>query len=230
MEPFIHEDFLLDNDYARELYHNYAKNMPIIDYHNHLSPQMIAEDYQFNSITELWLGGDHYKWRALRANGVPEEYITGNAPDREKFRMWARTVPCTMRNPLYHWTQLELKRYFGIDDLLCEGNADEIYDKCNEMLSRPEFSVRNLLLKMNVETLCTTDDPIDSLEYHRQIAESGFAIKVLPTWRPDKLLNTDNIEAINEYIDRLAEVSGVKIEDFESLLCALRLRQKHFRS
>ena len=138
MKPFIHDDFLLDNKFARELYHSYAESQPIIDYHNHLSPQMIAEDYRFGTITELWLGGDHYKWRALRANGCTEEYITGNAPDREKFRAWARTLPKTMRNPLYHWTQLELKRYFGIDDLLCEENADEIYDKCNAMLAQPE--------------------------------------------------------------------------------------------
>ena len=228
MKPFIHDEFLLDNDYARQLYHTYAEHMPIIDYHNHLSPQMIAEDYHFSTITELWLGGDHYKWRALRANGIPEEYITGNAPDREKFRMWAKTLPYTMRNPLYHWTQLELKRYFGIDDLLCEENADEIYDKCNAMLAQPEFSVKSLLLKMKVEVLCTTDDPIDSLEYHKQIAESGFAIKVLPTWRPDKLLNTENAPAMNSYIDQLAKVSGVEISDFDSLLKALRIRQEHF--
>lgn len=228
MKPFIHENFLLENDCARTLYHDHAERMPIIDYHNHLSPQMIADDYRFATITELWLGGDHYKWRALRANGIPEELITGNAPDREKFRAWARTLPHTMRNPLYHWTQLELKRYFGIDELLCEENADEIYDKCNEMLAQPEFSVRNLLLRMNVEVLCTTDDPVDSLEHHRRIAESGFAVKVLPTWRPDKLLNTADPAGINEYIDRLAEVSGVKIDDFESLLKALRIRQKFF--
>ena len=228
MKPFIHDEFLLDNDYARQLYHTYAEHMPIIDYHNHLSPQMIAEDYHFSTITELWLGGDHYKWRALRANGIPEEYITGNAPDREKFRMWAKTLPYTMRNPLYHWTQLELKRYFGIDDLLCEENADEIYDKCNAMLAQPEFSVKSLLLKMKVEVLCTTDDPIDSLEYHKQIAESGFAIKVLPTWRPDKLLNTENAPAMNSYIDQLSKVSGVEISDFDSLLKALRIRQEHF--
>ena len=228
MKTFIHDDFLLENDYARTLYHDYAEQMPIIDYHNHLSPQMIAEDYQFGTITELWLGGDHYKWRALRANGVAEEFITGNAPDREKFRAWARTLPKTMRNPLYHWTQLELKRYFGIDDLLCEENADEIYDKCNAMLAKPEFSVKNLLLKMGVEALCTTDDPIDSLEYHKQIAESGFAVKVLPTWRPDKLLNTSDTAAFNAYVDALAEVSGVAITDFDSLVEALRLRQKFF--
>ena len=228
MKPFIHDDFLLDNKFARELYHSYAESQPIIDYHNHLSPQMIAEDYRFGTITELWLGGDHYKWRALRANGCTEEYITGNAPDREKFRAWARTLPKTMRNPLYHWTQLELKRYFGIDDLLCEENADEIYDKCNAMLAQPEFSVKNLLRRMNVEVLCTTDDPIDSLEYHKQIAESGFAVKVLPTWRPDKLLNTSDTAAFNAYVDALAEVSGVAITDFESLVKALRLRQKHF--
>ena len=228
MKPFIHDEFLLENDYARRLYHDYAEQMPIIDYHNHLSPKMIAEDYQFGTITELWLGGDHYKWRALRANGVAEEYITGNAPEREKFRAWARTLPKTMRNPLYHWTQLELKRYFGIDELLCEENADEIYDKCNAMLAQPEFSVKNLLLRMNIEVLCTTDDPIDSLEYHKQIAASGFAVKVLPTWRPDKLLNTNDTPAFNGYVDALAEVSGVAITDFESLVEALRLRQKFF--
>ncbi len=228
MKPFIHNDFLLENNCARELFHSYAEHMPIIDYHNHLSPQMIADDYHFPTITELWLGGDHYKWRALRANGIPEELITGNAPDREKFRAWARTLPYTMRNPLYHWTQLELKRYFGIDDLLSEENADEIYDKCNEMLARPEFGVRNLLLRMNVEVLCTTDDPIDSLEHHRRIAESGFAVKVLPTWRPDKLLNTADTIGFNKYIDNLAEVSEIEILDFDSLLNALRVRQRFF--
>ena len=228
MKEFIHDDFMLTSDYARQLYHTYAEKMPIIDYHNHLSPQMIAQDYRFGSITELWLGGDHYKWRALRANGVAEEYITGNAPDREKFRAWARTLPHTMRNPLYHWTQLELKRYFGIDDLLCEQNADAIYDKCNAMLTQSEFSVKNLLLRMGVEVLCTTDDPIDSLEYHQQIAASGYAVKVLPTWRPDKLLNTGDTAAFNTYLDSLSEVSGKEITNFNSLIDALRIRQKFF--
>lgn len=230
MKPFINDDFMLANEYARELYHSHASQMPIIDYHNHLSPQMIAQDCKFTTITELWLGGDHYKWRAMRANGVSEKYITGDAPDREKFRKWAETIPYTMRNPLYHWTHLELKRYFGIDTLLDAGTADEIYDACNDMLARDDFSVRSLLARMKVETLCTTDDPVDSLEYHKQIAESGFDVKVLPTWRPDKVLAVDDQLAYNGYIDLLADASGADISDLSSLLESLKARQEFFAS
>ena len=230
MKSFIHDDFMLENGYARELYHAHAAGMPIIDYHNHLSPQMIAEDYKFRTITELWLGGDHYKWRAMRANGIDERFITGDAPDKEKFRKWAETIPYTMRNPLYHWTHLELKRYFDIDTILNAESADGIYEICNEMLSDDDFSVRNLLCRMKVEVLCTTDDPVDTLEYHKKIAESGFSIKVLPAWRPDKLFAVDDQVAYNNYVDRLSEVSGIDIRDLGSMLDALKARQEYFNS
>lgn len=230
MKPFINEDFMLDNEYAKQLYHAYAESMPIIDFHNHLNPQMIAEDYRFGSIAELWLGGDHYKWRAMRANGVGEEYITGDASDKDKFMKWAATVPYAMRNPLYHWTHLELKRYFGVDKLLNPDTAEEIYYTCNEMLGQDGYSVRGLLKRMNIEVLCTTDDPADSLEYHKKIAESGFGVKVLPTWRPDKVLAVDNSEAYNSYIDQLGKASGMEIKDLASLLGALKARQEFFAS
>lgn len=186
MKNFIQADFMLQTKTAENLYHNHAERLPIIDYHCHLVPKEIAEDHKFRSITELWLGGDHYKWRLLRANGVSEKYITGDASDWEKFEKWADTVPYTMRNPMYHWTHLELKRVFGINDLLNPETALDIYNKANEMLQMPEYSARGLMRKFNVEVVCTTDDPLDSLEYHKQIKESGFEIKVLPTWRPDK--------------------------------------------
>jgi glucuronate isomerase len=230
MKPFIDDNFMLEGSYAQKLYHEHAAAMPIIDYHNHLSPKMIAEDYRFQTITELWLAGDHYKWRAMRANGVDERYITGGASDKEKFTKWAETIPYTMRNPLYHWTHLELKRYFGIDKLLNPDSAEEIYEQCNRMLAQEGFSVRGLLAKMNVEVLCTTDDPVDNLMYHKQIADSGFPIKVLPTWRPDKVLAVDDTGAYNGYIDQLAEVSGIPITDLLSLLAALKTRLEYFAS
>ncbi len=228
MRSFIHDRFLLENEEAVELYHAHAEKMPIIDYHNHLNPQLIAEDYQFESITELWLGGDHYKWRALRANGIEEKYVTGNATDQEKFAAWAQTVPYTMRNPLYHWTHLELKRYFDIDCLLKPDSAARIYQECNEKLRDKAFSTRGLLKRMNVEVLCTTDDPVDSLEYHRKIADDGFRIKVLPTWRPDKVMAVEDVKNYCNYIGRLGEVADVDICSFEDLLKALRKRQRYF--
>ena len=227
-KPFIHENFLLQSETARHLFHDHAKKLPIIDYHCHLNPQEVANDHKFRSITELWLGGDHYKWRALRTNGVAEKYITGDASDWDKFQKWAETMPYCMRNPLYHWTHLELKTCFGIDKVLNPQTAKDIYDECNEKLASPEFSARNLMLHYNVEAVCTTDDPVDSLEYHKQIRESGFKVKVLPTWRPDMAMTVENPAAYREYIDKLAKVSGVSINCFEDIVKALLVRHKYF--
>lgn len=228
MKPFINPDFLLQSEWARRLYHEHAAKLPIIDYHCHLSPQMIADDHRFATITELWLAGDHYKWRAMRANGVDEQYVTGNASDREKFRKWAETVPYTMRSPLYHWTALELKTAFGVDKMLSADTADEIYDHCNEILARPEMSARGLMRHYNVESVCTTDDPIDSLEHHRRIAESDFEIKVLPAWRPDKAMAGAAPDVYNSYIEKLAAAAGVEIYDYDTLIKALRIRHDFF--
>jgi len=228
MKPFIHENFLLQNETAVHLFHDHAKKLPIIDYHCHLNPQEVAQDHKFRSITELWLGGDHYKWRALRTNGIPEKYITGDASDWDKFQKWAETMPYCMRNPLYHWTHLELKTCFGIDKVLNPQTAKEIYDECNEKLASPEFSARNLMLHYNIEAVCTTDDPIDSLEYHKQIKDSGFKVKVLPTWRPDMAMTVENPAAYRDYIDKLAKVSGVSIKCFDDIVKALLIRHKYF--
>ena len=227
-KPFIHENFLLQSETAQHLFHDHAKKLPIIDYHCHLNPQEVASDHKFRSITELWLGGDHYKWRALRTNGVAENFITGDASDWDKFQKWAETMPYCMRNPLYHWTHLELKTCFGIDKVLNPQTAREIYDECNEKLASPEFSARNLMLHYNVEAVCTTDDPVDSLEYHKQIRESGFKVKVLPTWRPDMAMTVENPAAYREYIDKLAKVSGVSINCFDDIVKALLVRHKYF--
>ncbi|MFN7585647.1 MAG: glucuronate isomerase, partial [Bacteroidota bacterium] len=188
MRPFLDDDFLLNNETAKALYHQYAKDLPIIDYHNHLSPEAIAQDVNYENITQLWLNGDHYKWRAMRANGVDESYITGNRSDREKFEQWARTVPYTLRNPLFHWTHLELRRYFGITEQLNEKTANSIYDQINALLSSKEYSVIGLLEKMKVRLLCTTDDPIDSLAHHQTIRQQDGPIRVLPAFRPDKAM------------------------------------------
>ncbi len=228
--PFINENFLLETESARRLYREHASSLPIIDYHCHLSPKEIADDKQFSSITELWLGGDHYKWRAMRANGTDERYITGDADPWEKFQKWAETLPYTLRNPLYHWTHLELKTAFGIDKVLNPSTAREIYDACNELLKQPDFSARGLMERYNVEAVCTTDDPADSLEYHRRIRESGFKVKVLPAWRPDKAMAVDNPIAYNEYVDRLAEAAGMTIASYPDLLAALRNRHDFFAS
>ena len=227
-KPFIHENFLLQSETAQHLFHDHAKKLPIIDYHCHLNPQEVASDHKFRSITELWLGGDHYKWRALRTNGVDEKYITGDASDWDKFKKWAETMPYCMRNPLYHWTHLELKTCFGIDKVLNPDTAKEIYDECNEKLASPEFSARNLMLHYNVEAVCTTDDPIDSLEYHKQVRESGFKVKVLPTWRPDMAMTVENPAVYREYIDKLAKVSGLSINCFDDIVKALLVRHKYF--
>ena len=227
---FIHDDFMLQTTTARNLFHKYAKKMPIIDYHCHLVPKEIAVDYKFRTITELWLGGDHYKWRLLRANGVNEKYITGDASDWEKFEKWAATIPYTMRNPMYHWTHLELKRVFGIDDLLNPDTAREIYDRANEMLQKPEYSARGLMKKFNVEVVCTTDDPLDSLEYHKQIKESGFEVKVLPTWRPDKSMAVENIDNFREYVEKLSTITGINITTFDSYSLAISKRHDYFQA
>jgi glucuronate isomerase len=228
MKAFLNEDFLLQSPTAQTLYHDFAAKMPIIDYHNHLVPQQIAEDKQFDNITQIWLYGDHYKWRAMRAHGVNEKYITGNASDEEKFMKWAETVPYTMRNPLYHWTHLELQRYFGVTELLNKDSAKRIYDHCSALLRTKEYSVRNLLLKMNVKALCTTDDPIDNLAYHKQIAASGFEIKVLSTFRPDKAMGVDDELVFVEYVNALAEAAGQSIRNLADYKAAIKSRHDFF--
>jgi glucuronate isomerase len=229
-KTFIDENFLLKTETAQVLYHEYSKNMPIIDYHCHLPPDQIAENRQFENLTQAWLYGDHYKWRAMRSNGINEKYCTGDASDWEKFEQWAATVPYTMRNPLYHWTHLELLRYFDIDILLNKDTAREIYDECSAKLKRPDFNVRGLLTKMNVKTVCTTDDPIDSLSFHKEISESGFDIKVLPTFRPDKaMLLIDSPADFQQYLSKLADIAGTSaIASYEDLLVALQLRHDFF--
>jgi glucuronate isomerase len=230
MKPFLSADFLLKTATARTLYHEYAKPMPIIDYHNHLLPDQIAEDKQFENITQIWLSGDHYKWRAMRANGVSERYITGDASDWEKFEKWAETVPYTLRNPLYHWTHLELQRYFGITELLNKDSARRIYDECSAKLQTPEYSVQSLLKMMRVETLCTTDDPADSLEHHQALAASGFGVHVLPTFRADKAMAVDDVTSYNAYLDELGTAAAVGISTFADLETALRRRHDFFAS
>ena len=228
MKTFINEDFMLTNDYARELYHTSAENLPIIDYHCHLVPKMIADNYQFADLTEVWLGGDHYKWRAMRGNGVPEDFITGKADGYAKFEKWAETVPYTMRNPLYHWTHLELSRVFGVDMILKPETAREIYDECSAKLQTPEFRGQELMKRFKVEVVCTTDDPADTLEYHQQIKDNPFGVKVLPTWRPDKAMVVEKPQQYREYIQKLSEISGIQINNYQDLLHALQKRQDFF--
>lgn len=228
MKSFLDKDFLLQTETARQLYHEFAKEMPIIDYHNHLSPEQIANDVNFENLTQIWLYGDHYKWRAMRSNGVSEKYCTGDASDYEKFEQWAATVPYTLRNPLYHWTHLELQRYFDIKTILSPSTAKEIYDHCSTKLKTPEYSVRNLLRKMNVKFLCTTDDPTDSLEHHKKIKEDGFEIKVLPAFRPDKAMNVDDVDTFNAYVNKLQAVSNILIASWDDYLTALKSRHDFF--
>ena len=230
MSKFLDKNFLLQTPTAQSLYHNYVKDLPIIDYHCHLDPKLIAEDYRFKNITDLWLSGDHYKWRLMRANGVKETYITGEASDWEKFQKFAETIPYTMRNPMYHWTHMELQRVFGIDTLLSPETASEIYEQCNKMLQEDGFTARGMMLKFKVEVVCTTDDPCDSLIYHKQIKESGFEIKVLPTWRPDKSLAVENTDNFVNYIQKLTDVSGISIHDFHDYLNAIKNRHNYFNS
>jgi glucuronate isomerase len=230
-KSFIHEDFLLQTNAAKELYHKHAAKMPIIDYHCHLNPAYIANDHQFDNLGQIWLEGDHYKWRAMRTNGVDERYCTGkDTSDWEKFEKWAETVPYTMRNPLYHWTHLELKTAFGVEDILSLKTAKKIYDICTEKLRTPEFSARGLLKKFNVETVCTTDDPVDSLEHHLALKKEGFEIKVLPAWRPDKAMAVENPAEYRTYVEKLSKVSGVTINKFSDLIEALRKRHDFFAS
>jgi glucuronate isomerase len=228
MKTFINDDFLLFNKTARLLYHDYAEPMPIIDYHNHLPPAEIAENRQFENLTSVWLYGDHYKWRAMRANGINERYITGQATDKEKFIKWAETVPKTLRNPLYHWTHLELLRYFGMDELLDATSAMNIYDSAKEKLQSKDFSVWGLLTKMNVEKLCTTDDPVDTLEHHRLIQNSEFTIKVIPAWRPDKAMAAEEPLLYNQYLDKLSAAAGKDIATYRDLIEALKKRHDFF--
>lgn len=226
--PFIHPDFLLENDTARRLYHEVAEELPIIDYHCHLPPRDVAENRQFRNLFEIWLEGDHYKWRALRANGIPERLITGDASPREKFDAWARTVPMTLRNPLYHWTHLELTRYFGITDLLSEKTADAIWNKTEELLAQPELSVHGIFRKMKVEVVCTTDDPADTLEHHQAVRAMGLPTRMLPTFRPDQAMAVQDPENWNAWVDRLAATAQMGIGSFEDLLKALRRRHDFF--
>jgi len=228
-EQFLTEDFLLRTETAKVLYHEYAENMPIYDYHCHLPAGMIATDHCFRNLTEAWLAGDHYKWRAMRANGIPEKYITGDADDFQKFQKWAQTVPATLRNPLYHWTHLELKRYFGVSDILLNTDtAEGIYDTCSGLLTTAEFSVRNLLRRMNVKLLCTTEGPLDSLGHHRKIRDEGFEVKVYAAFRPDKGLAIESLSALNVFIDRLEELCDMDISSFASYIEALRHRHHYF--
>ena len=228
MKDFLDADFLLQTETAKKLYHDFAKQMPVIDYHCHLPVQQIADDINFKNLTQIWLYGDHYKWRAMRTNGVPESFITGDKSDYEKFEKWAETVPYTLRNPLYHWTHIELQRYFGVHELLTADSAKKIYDDCTSLLQAKEYSVRNLLRKMNVEVVCTTDDPTDSLEYHRKIKDDGFEIKVLPAFRPDKAMNTDDVGEFKLYVKKLERASGINVTSYQSYLDALKQRHDFF--
>jgi glucuronate isomerase len=228
MKNFLNQDFLLQTKTAQRLYHEFASHQPIIDYHCHLPPDQIADDINFKNITQIWLYGDHYKWRAMRANGVNEAYITGNKTDEEKFMAWAATVPYTLRNPLYHWTHLELQRYFGIDELLSPASAQKIYAQCNEKLQSPEFSIRNLLKNKNVEVVGTTDDPLDNLSHHQKLKQDGYSVKVLPAYRPDKAMNADDIAGLNKYIDQLQGVANIAISNFDDYLKALKNRHDYF--
>ncbi len=224
---FIHDNFLLENKYAEELYHNYSKNQPIIDYHNHLPPQQIAEDKTFKNITDVWINGDHYKWRAMRTLGIKEEFITGKASDKDKFLNWAHTVPYAMRNPLYHWTHLELARYFDIYDLLNEHTAEKIWEQTHEKLTSGHYNCQQLLKKAHVEFVCTTEDPTDDLQYHQQLAKSDFSVKVSTAFRPDKAILISN-DGYNDYINSLATVVGSDINNYSDLCDALKNRIDFF--
>ena len=230
MKEFIDENFLLESKTARELYFNHASTMPIIDYHCHLLPREISENRKFENLTKIWLDGDHYKWRAMRANGINEKYITGDAGDYDKFARWAETVPYTLRNPLYHWTHLELKRFFGINKILNPASCQQIYEECSKLLQSDDFSTRNILKRFKVEVVCTTDDPADSLEYHRKIREDKFEVKVLPTFRPDKSMQFADRKAFNDYLDRLGQSADMEIRDIRSLRDALKNRHDYFNS
>ena len=228
MKKFLDENFLLKTKTAQRLYHDHAKGMPVIDYHCHLSPKQIADDIQFENLTQGWLYGDHYKWRAMRTNGVSEEYCTGTKSDWEKFEKWAETVPYTLRNPLYHWTHLELQRYFDVNDILSPITAKKIYKECSAKLQMPGGSVRNLLRKMNVKIVCTTDDPIDSLEHHLKLKEDGFETAILPAFRPDNAVDVSEPQQFLKYLEKLEEVSDIEISSFDDFLYALKNRHDFF--
>jgi len=228
--PFIHDDFLLQTKASRHLYHNYAATQPILDYHSHLSPDDIAEDRTFCDLFELWLESDHYKWRAMRANAIPERFCTGDGMPYEKFAAWAETVPHCLRNPLYHWTHLELKRYFGIDELLDESTAAAIWRRANALLARPEFSARGILAKFDVRALCTTDDPTSDLRAHAKIAASKLPTRVYPAFRPDRALDVDQPERFNSWVDRLERSADVEIDTLAKFLDALRKRHTAFHA
>ena len=228
MKAFMDKDFLLETETAQKLYHEYAAKMPILDYHCHINPQEIAEDRKFENITQVWLGGDHYKWRQMRSNSVEEKYITGDASDREKFQKWAETLEKAIGNPLYHWSHLELQRYFGYYGALNGETAEEVWNLCNAKLQEDGMSARNLIRQSNVTLVCTTDDPVDSLEWHEKIAaDESFEVRVLPAWRPDKAMNLEKTDYL-EYLKKLEVVSGVKIDSFASLIEALRIRMDYF--
>lgn len=231
-DVFITENFLLPNQAAVRLYHEYARDLPIIDYHCHLPPQQVASDHRFGNLTQIWLYGDHYKWRAMRAAGVPEQFCTGTASDWEKFQKWAETVPKTLRNPLYHWTHLELKRPFGISDrLLNPQTARSVWDECNALLARDEFSCRGIMRQMNVVLVCTTDDPTDSLEHHAAIAaDPSMTIQVLPTFRPDKAMAVECPATFNVWVDRLSTIADLDIKDYATFMEALRKRHAFFHA
>ena len=228
MKQFLDEDFLLQSQAAKKLYHDFAEQMPIIDYHCHLPADQIANDINFENLTQIWLYGDHYKWRAMRTNGVDESYCTGNKTDFEKFEKWAETVPYTLRNPLYHWAHLELQRYFDVHEILNPQSAKNIYDECSRKLQSKEYSVRNLMRRMNVKVVCTTDDPSDTLEHHQKIKDDGFEIKILPAFRPDKAMNVDNVTDFKIYVEKIQSVSGVSVTSYSTYLDALKQRHDFF--
>lgn len=225
---FIHDDFLLQTEHAKRLYHGYAKGEPILDYHCHLPPVDVASNRQFQNLFEIWLEGDHYKWRAMRANGVGEAYCTGEADPRDKFLAWAKTMPHTLRNPLYHWSHLELKRYFGFDGLLDESNAEEVWQLCNDKLATDEFRVFGILRRFDVRALCTTDDPTDDLSHHQAIAESDLETKVYPAFRPDKALTVNQPDTFNAWVAKLEQAANLKISSFQDFLSALEQRHDFF--
>ncbi len=228
MKAFMDKDFLLETETARKLFHEYAEITPILDYHCHINPREIAEDRKFDNITQVWLGGDHYKWRQMRSNGVDEKYITGDATDREKFQKWAETLEKAIGNPLYHWSHLELQRYFGYHGALNGKTAEEVWNLCNEALQKDDMSVRNIIRRSGVTLICTTDDPVDTLEWHEKIAkDDSFEVQVLPAWRPDKAMNAEKPDYAN-YIEKLSEASGVQIRTFADLIQALRVRMEYF--
>ncbi len=228
VQPFLDDNFLLETDAARQLYHDYARDLPIVDYHCHLSPKEIADNRQFENITAMWLDGDHYKWRAMRTLGIDESFITGPADHFQKFQKWAYTVPYTMRNPLYHWTHLELKRYFDVSTILNPDTADLIYHQTNELINTPENRVRSILQKMNVEVVCTTDDPTDDLTHHKKIGDDEFDVTVLPAFRPDKALMVEKGKSFRKYIKSLGKAAGIKINDLSTLLAAFEQRMDYF--